>query len=272
MAQTSPQLYRIRHGRAADVALLGDIERSAGQVFRTVGLDAVADDEPMPPEVLRRYMEMGLLLVAVAVRSIVGSDNGDEGQERSEQAVCGEGTNSEDVIGKEQDRVVGFLACFPIIRQDAGRATEDPAAGGPKSSYAHLHIAELSVHASHQRRGLGKRLLQTMFAEMKRRPYVSLPPHPKDEQDPSDEPSKEGQPLSEAAKKAQRVPLKGYSLTTYIHLSFNAPFYETMGFRLLNLANIGENVGTRATELWEEEQRSIAMPEKRCWMLRGLYP
>ncbi|KPI40158.1 uncharacterized protein AB675_11387 [Cyphellophora attinorum] len=215
----------------------------------------------MPAEVLTRYMGLGLLWVAVAVDFGVhvegGNNDGAEGHRRN--------------YGEDEE-VVGFLACFPIVRQDTNPTTVETASERTTASSAHLHIAELSVHVSHQRRGLGKRLLEAMFAETRKHPFVSPPPHFEDEEDAPDNPTEEGTAPSEAVKKARRIPLKGYTLTTYIHLSFNAPFYEKMGFRLIDPVDIEENVGRRAAELWEEEQRSIAIPEKRCWMMRALYP
>lgn len=211
--------YDVRLAGATDIPLLGDIERSAGEVFRQVGLDAVADDEPMPEEVLRGYANAGQVWVAVA-------DGG---------------------------TVVGFLACFPIAQQDKRQAQcrgeDDPDAD------AFLHIAELSVHSAHQKRGLGRRLLNVMFAEVQARPRVLATGFTGDER----------------WKRGARVLVRGFSLTTYRHLAFNKAFYERMGFREVAVGDIEGLVGRRGRELWEEEQAGILRPEMRCWMVRDLW-
>jgi len=42
----------IRPARVADVPALREIERAAGETFREIGLDVVADEEPPPAAVL----------------------------------------------------------------------------------------------------------------------------------------------------------------------------------------------------------------------------
>lgn len=221
--------YFIRHGTAIDIPQLAAVERSAGQVFRTVGLDAVADDEPMPAEVLTRYMEEGHLWVAVSTPSSVPA------QSVSESTIEGDG------------EVVGFLACFPIVHPNP-QAQSPPSQAELQDNLAgsyYLHIAELSVHSDHQRQGLGKRLLDAMFAETSdtnRMPMGGM----------------------------RGYQFHGYSLTTYRHLSFNAPFYARRGFRELPVSGIEPCVGRRGKELWDEEQGKIVMPEMRCWMVRAV--
>lgn len=61
----------------------------------------------------------------------------------------------------------------------------------------HLHLDELAVHPDHGRRGLGRRLVETV--------------------------------LREAAERK----LAGVSLTTFADLPWNGPFYAGMGFRTL---------------------------------------
>jgi ribosomal protein S18 acetylase RimI-like enzyme len=55
----------IRPARPIDGPALRQIERSAGERFRTVGLSDVADDEPASEEVLARYAADGPSWVAV---------------------------------------------------------------------------------------------------------------------------------------------------------------------------------------------------------------
>lgn len=54
-----PDGYRIRPARQADVAALAEIERAAGELFRTVGLDIVADGFAPPLDAYRRAIAAG---------------------------------------------------------------------------------------------------------------------------------------------------------------------------------------------------------------------
>jgi GNAT superfamily N-acetyltransferase len=253
-------IYSIRKATAADVPCLAAVERSAGEVFRTVGLDALADDEPMPAEVLRKYADAGHVWVAVAV---VAADNEGKGKLKQEveahrsmdglQSPLSDGQS----LGKEV--VVGFLACFPIVHDQKRQKCDESAdaqfkEGLDGQSTAYLHIAELSVHASHQKRGLGRRMLAAMFEGFASSPRV-------------DRSSFKG---GNEQHKMATVAVKGYSLTTYRHLSFNKRFYESVGFKELDVARIGEVVGTWGLELWEQEQAGILRKEMRCWMIRDL--
>lgn len=55
----------IRGARAGDLERLRDIERAAGEAFRAIGMDAVADDEPFSVAELTSYLVAGLAAVAV---------------------------------------------------------------------------------------------------------------------------------------------------------------------------------------------------------------
>ncbi|CAL9579093.1 GNAT family N-acetyltransferase [Streptomyces sp. enrichment culture] len=46
---------RIRTARPEDLPLLQDVERAAGEPFRALGMDAIADDDPPPLDVLEGY-------------------------------------------------------------------------------------------------------------------------------------------------------------------------------------------------------------------------
>ncbi|NUK03535.1 GNAT family N-acetyltransferase [Streptomyces lunaelactis] len=50
---------RIRPAALAELPLLQDIERAAGEPFRALGMAAVADDDPPPLDVLDRYRRRG---------------------------------------------------------------------------------------------------------------------------------------------------------------------------------------------------------------------
>jgi ribosomal protein S18 acetylase RimI-like enzyme len=57
---------RVRAVRPAELPVLRDIERAAGEVFRTVGMPEIADDEPLPLDVLAGYLDNGRAWVAAA--------------------------------------------------------------------------------------------------------------------------------------------------------------------------------------------------------------
>ncbi|WP_225802116.1 GNAT family N-acetyltransferase [Streptomyces sp. NK15101] len=56
---------RIRAAAPAELPLLQDIERAAGEPFRTLGMAAIADDDPLPLDVLETYCRAGRAWVAV---------------------------------------------------------------------------------------------------------------------------------------------------------------------------------------------------------------
>ncbi|MEU5808995.1 MULTISPECIES: GNAT family N-acetyltransferase [unclassified Streptomyces] len=56
---------RIRAVHPSELPVLQDIERAAGQCFRSVGMPEIADDEPLPLDELARYQRAGLAWVAV---------------------------------------------------------------------------------------------------------------------------------------------------------------------------------------------------------------
>lgn len=59
---------QIRLANADDLHLLPAIERAAGELFRPLGMDAIADDKPPTLESLRTYQQAG--------RAFVGDDEG----------------------------------------------------------------------------------------------------------------------------------------------------------------------------------------------------
>jgi len=54
----------LRSARAEDLPRLGEIERVAGEAFRELGMSLVADDEPLPVEILEAYVQDGRAWVA----------------------------------------------------------------------------------------------------------------------------------------------------------------------------------------------------------------
>ncbi|WP_031086742.1 GNAT family N-acetyltransferase [Streptomyces sp. NRRL WC-3549] len=55
---------RIRPAHRAEFPLLQDVERAAGELFRTVGMHTIADDEPPPLDVLEDFARSGRCWVA----------------------------------------------------------------------------------------------------------------------------------------------------------------------------------------------------------------
>ncbi|WP_433405327.1 GNAT family N-acetyltransferase [Streptomyces sp. CA-146814] len=63
---------RIRSARRSDLRLLQDIERAAGEPFRTLGMHSVADDDPPPLDLLESYRQAGRCWVATDPLSATG--------------------------------------------------------------------------------------------------------------------------------------------------------------------------------------------------------
>jgi len=63
---------RIRSARRSDLRLLQDIERAAGEPFRTLGMLSVADDDPPPLDLLESYWRAGRCWVATDPLSATG--------------------------------------------------------------------------------------------------------------------------------------------------------------------------------------------------------
>jgi GNAT superfamily N-acetyltransferase len=62
----------IRPARHTDVERMRDIERAAGELFRPLGMDAVADDDPGSPEHLRACADDGRAWVAEHDGTVAG--------------------------------------------------------------------------------------------------------------------------------------------------------------------------------------------------------
>ncbi|MCT7356171.1 GNAT family N-acetyltransferase [Streptomyces sp. 15-116A] len=139
---------RIRLAGAVELPRLQDIERAAGEAFRGLGMERIAEDEPPGLDVLEEYRRAGRLWVAV----------------------------------DDRDRAVGYLMAEPV----------DGA----------LHIEQVSVHPRAARRGVGRDL------------------------------------LAYAADRAREEGLAGLTLTTFAEVPWNAPYYERLGFRTLEDADL----------------------------------
>lgn len=81
------------------------------------------------------------------------------------------------------------------------------------------HLAELDVHPDHGRQGLGRALVARVVAWARSRGYEAV------------------------------------TLTTFRHLPFNAPFYESAGFRILEEGEITQGL---AEVLEEEEAQGLS--------------
>jgi GNAT superfamily N-acetyltransferase len=164
----------IRPARVEDLAALVEIERAAGELFRALGMDVVADDDPGSIEGLLPYVEGGRAPVAVDAA----------------------------------DLPVGYLLLDVV----------DGAA----------HIEQVSVHPRHARRGLGRGLIER------------------------------------AATWARGRGLHALTLTTYVEVPWNGPYYKRLGFRFL--APSEETPGLRALRAHEREHGLDAWP--RACMVR----
>ncbi|MGI3229270.1 GNAT family N-acetyltransferase [Streptomyces sp. GTA36] len=110
---------RIRLATPADLPLLQDIERAAGEPFRTLGMTEIADDEPPALDLLERFRKAGHAWIAEA-----------DGEES-------EGGEAED--DGDAGRPVAYLIGEPV----------DGA----------FHIEQVSVHPDAAHRGVGRALI-----------------------------------------------------------------------------------------------------------------
>ena len=164
----------IRAVRSDELALLVEIERAAGESFRSLGMDVVADDEPASVEELAPYAE--------ASRAFVAVDAG--------------------------DRPLGYLLIDVV----------DEAA----------HITQVSVHPDHARQGIGRALIER------------------------------------AASWARQHGLDALTLTTYVEVPWNGPYYERLGFRYIPAGE--ETLGLRAIRAHEHASGLDAWP-RACMSL-----
>ncbi|MFJ8667072.1 GNAT family N-acetyltransferase [Streptomyces sp. NPDC093600] len=171
---------RIRVAAPAELLLLQDIERAAGEPFRSLGMAVIADDEPLPLDILDAYRRDGRAWVAV----------------------------------NTDDRPVGYLLTDTV----------DGAA----------HIEQVSVHPAAARRGIGRSLIEHLAAG------------------------------------AVRQGLAALTLTTFIEVPWNAPYYTRLGFRALDEADPGLTAGLRAIQRAEAAHGLATWP--RVCMRRELVP
>ena len=135
---------KIRAARVDDVSSLIEIERAASEMFRSLSMDFVADDDPGSLDELAPYIR--------GERAFVATDADDE------------------------------PIAYVILDVVDGAA----------------HIEQVSVHAAHARQGIGRRLIER------------------------------------AAVWARARDLGSLTLTTYVDVPWNAPYYRRLGFRQLS--------------------------------------
>jgi len=149
---------QIRPAVAAELPRLQDIERSAGEPFRALGMPEIADDDPPGLDLLERYRAAGHAWVA------------------EHKADTADSTDATDMT--QLPVVLAYLVGEPV----------DGA----------FHIEQISVHQSAAHRRVGQALIA----------YV--------------------------ADRARDQGLAGLTLTTFHEVPWNAPYYERIGFRILD--------------------------------------
>jgi len=167
---------RIRPARLEDIPSLIDIERAAGDMFRSLSMDFVADDDPGSLGELAPYVDGG--------RAFVSTDDSD-----------------------------GPIA-YIILDVVDGAA----------------HIEQVSVHPDHARQGIGRTLIER------------------------------------AAEWARERELRSLTLTTYVDVPWNAPYYRRLGFRELTpdektpgLRVIEEHERAAGLEVWPRTSMSRSL-------------
>ncbi|MFF0434317.1 GNAT family N-acetyltransferase [Streptomyces sp. NPDC004327] len=140
---------RIRVAEAAELPLLQDIERAAGEAFRPLGMGEIADDEPLPLDVLENYRSAGRAWVAV-------EDTGQEagGSTDGESNPDGDTGGDSGGDGDRGGRPVAYLLTDTV----------DGAA----------HIEQVSVHPDAARRGVGRALIDHLAAAARQQGLTAL--------------------------------------------------------------------------------------------------
>ncbi|PHM38346.1 GNAT family N-acetyltransferase [Xenorhabdus innexi] len=99
-----------------------------------------------------------------------------------------------------------------------------------KSLDGGLHIVELSVHGNWQRKGIGKALMETVI------------------------------------QVAENRRLKSVTLTTFRHVIWNAPFYQKLGFSILESQDMSEEL----QQILQDEIEYGFSAQQRCAMKRTI--
>lgn len=155
---------RVRPPRPDELEQLRAVERAAGRAFADVGMPEIAADEPAPVAELERFRRAGLAWVV---------------------------TTGDDGAGAGGDGVAGYVLVALL--------TEPLASDGGAAA----HVEQASVDPAHAHRRLGRRLIDHVAAEARRRGLAHL------------------------------------TLTTFRDVPWNAPYYGRCGFRTLDEAELG---------------------------------
>jgi GNAT superfamily N-acetyltransferase len=166
----------IREARVDDIPSLIEIERAASEMFRSLSMDFVADDDPGSLAELAPYVDGG--------RAFVSTD--------------------------EADAPVAYIILDAV----------DGAA----------HIEQVSVHPNNARRGIGRTLIDRAVAW------------------------------------AREQKLRSLTLTAYLDVPWNAPYYRRLGFRHLSpheetpgLRQIKDRERAAGLEVWPRTSMSRSL-------------
>ncbi|MEW1927319.1 GNAT family N-acetyltransferase [Streptomyces sp. NPDC088360] len=125
---------RIRRATPADLPTLQDIERAAGEPFRALGMEAIADDEPPGIDLLEEFRRAGRAWVATGT----GEDAGPGTGTGTGTGDAGEDRTGED--GESGGTPIAYLISEPVDTAE--------------------HIEQISVHPRAARHRIGQALIE----------------------------------------------------------------------------------------------------------------
>lgn len=166
----------IRLAILEDMDLLPALEKAAGEVFRSIGMEDIANGDVPTADYYASFLKHGAVYVTTSM--------------------------------DDETTLTGFILLAPF----------ETAA----------HIYEVSVHPKFQRQGIGKRL------------------------------------LTQANSWAQSSGFNRVTLTTFTNVPWNAPYYASQGFRLIDEADYSP-----AQNILSENEASHGLTD-RCWMQKNI--
>lgn len=158
-----------------DMELLPALEKAAGDVFRTIGMEDIADGDVPTADYYASFLKHGAVYVST--------------------------------WAEDETTLTGFILLAPFEKA--------------------AHIYEVSVHPTYQRQGIG------------------------------------GQFLAQANDWARANGFDHVTLTTFTHVPWNAPYYETQGFKFVE-----EDAYSPAQKILSENEALHGLTN-RCWMQRN---
>ncbi|HEX5947620.1 MAG TPA: GNAT family N-acetyltransferase [Acidimicrobiales bacterium] len=198
----------IRPPRSAELERLRAIEIAAGQAFLDVGMPEIAADEPPPLDALERYLADGWAWVIT-----VGDSDPDETE-----------------AGPTSAQPIGGYVIVDVLDDVGPLPTAAHAGAAPTAGARAAHVEQVSVDPRHARRGLGRRLLDHVVEEARRRGFDAV------------------------------------TLTTFRDVPWNAPYYRRCGFRVL----ADEEIGPGLRRVRDHETALGLDPARRVCMRRDL--